>query len=347
MTADKVKVLIVDDSKSSQELIQSIVESDSQFQIIGKAENGAEGVRLALELRPDIVIMDLVMPLLDGFEATQEIMQKCPTRIIALSGVFNREEILQAFRTMQAGALTVLEKPKWISEEQYIDNSRFFIETMKALATLKVAVDAGEQVEAFGGLSLPQHTDLDVIAIGASIGGPALLSQLLSKLPKDYPIPIVVYQHMSAGMLGPFVHYLNEISSLDVLLVQEGEQITKGNVYIIDEDNLATIDQHGVLDLSERGKQELNPIDILFKSIATAYGHRAVALLLKGIGSDGLEGIKAMEHAKGIASIHETVVQNVPIEMDIMSKDRPIPTHTQFDRIIDFFNQLAKVKSNR
>lgn len=237
MTAKQIQVLIVDDSKIARELLSYIVESDPQLKVMGVAENGEEALEILENKKPDVIITDIVMPKMDGFRLTKKIMTTHPIPIIVISGIYNAEEITQSFQAIEAGALAILEKPQGIGDDQYIDTARFVIQTIKALAELKL--DIGININPLTPIAKPsvatipypltheklQETSIKSIGIGASIGGPQAIQTILSELPQNFPTPILIVQHISAGFAQGLVNWLKESTSLQISIAQNKEKL--------------------------------------------------------------------------------------------------------------------------
>lgn len=321
MAQKKVNVLIADDSPVSRDLLSFIIQSDAELNVIGTAENGQQAVEMAAQLNPDVIMMDIVMPKMNGFDATREIMAKQPTPIIIVSGVFNKDEITKAFDAIHAGAVTIIEKPKGIGDSQYLDTARFVIQTIKALSMVKVS-QFNHQIQKTAISTAPSspqiNQPIDIIAIGASIGGPQALSQILSQLPGTFPVPILLVQHISSGFTPGFSQWLGATTKLRVKVAEHGEKARAATVYLSPDRYEMSINAEGVIQLDELPKNEKSNISInhLFQSISLSYGPRGIGVLLTGIGNDGIAGLQAIKARGGIAMVQDpntTMLPDLPI----------------------------------
>ena len=206
-----IKVLIVEDSQVIRDLLTFILSSDPAIQVIGTARDGEEAVRAVREKRPDVVTMDINMPKMDGFEATRIIMETTPTPIVIVSASWDPKEVEKTFRAMEAGALAAVRKPVGIAHPDYKDQAKELIQMVKLMSEVKVIrrqsrIKHGKGIPA--GLAvndlIPSTTDVKVVAIGASTGGPPVIETILSRLPKDFRAPLLIVQHIAAGVCSGF-----------------------------------------------------------------------------------------------------------------------------------------------
>ncbi|MGD8313544.1 MAG: response regulator, partial [Syntrophobacterales bacterium] len=225
---EAIRVLIVDDVKSARDLLEEILATDPQFQVVGRVADGVEAVAVALQLRPDLVTMDIRLPGIDGFEAVERILAKLPVPIVMITASMgNQEEKL--FRAFSSGALDVLDKQElylWRTRPE-IRNS--FLRRMRALASTRVRQAVGSitpEPEAPMTVTPTQIAPAQpplVVAIAASTGGPSALMRLLKRMPGEVNAAFVVVQHMSLGFLDGLVHWLDDEVGLKVKKAQEGD----------------------------------------------------------------------------------------------------------------------------
>ncbi|MBI4786544.1 MAG: chemotaxis-specific protein-glutamate methyltransferase CheB [Chloroflexi bacterium] len=294
-----IRVLIVDDSLVQSELLKSLLESDAEIHVVGVARNGEEGVKQALALKPDLITMDIRMPGLDGFEATRRIMQDQPTPIVVVSSSVQTPDLQITFNAIKAGALDVIEKPSIATGGNYEAIRERLITTVKAMAEVKVI--RRRPVRPLGSPTYSPPTQISrqpiaVVAMGASTGGPAALNTVLKSLPRDFPAPIVIVQHMAAGFIQGLIQWLQIESNLPIKLAQHRQTVQPGEVYV------APDDQH--LYFASRGTLAVNtdpPVShvrpsatVLFNSVAAVYGAAAAGVILTGMGEDGASGLEAM-----------------------------------------------------
>jgi two-component system chemotaxis response regulator CheB len=299
-----IRLLIAEDSPTARALLVAILGSDPDIQIVGEAKNGAEAVDLTRALHPDVVTMDLRMPVMDGFEATKEIMITAPTPIVIVTGSYETREVEISLHSLRAGALTVLQKPPGALAPDFDDQARELIATVKAMAEVKV-VRHWRPAQATGSASRrPPGTGGvrgQVVAIATSTGGPAALHQLFSALPGDFPLPLLVVQHITHGFTTGLASWLNAGCSFHVKLAANGEPLAPRTVY------LAPDGRHlGVAGRAAVALSDAPPVGgfrpsgtLLFESVAGAFGAATVALILTGMGEDGVVGLRAVRRAGG------------------------------------------------
>ncbi len=320
MSNQPVKVLIVDDSSVSRELLSFIIQSDTGLQLVGSATNGEEGVEMLIQLEPDVVVMDIVMPKMNGFEATKKIMEIRPTPIIIISGVFNREEVEKSFDAIHAGALTIIEKPRGVGDAQYLETARFVIRTIKALSETKDKKNHFKEHNQQVGksINMAQEQTVSAICIGASIGGPQTLATLLSSLPASFPVPIYVAQHISTGFIEGFANWLDKTTPLTIKIGSDGEQALPGYVYLPPDGMFLKVNSDHTLTISPSDDKHSShsSINTLMSSVAENFGRNAIGILLTGTGTDGVNGLLEIKNRGGISIVQDptnAVISDLPL----------------------------------
>jgi two-component system chemotaxis response regulator CheB len=301
----RIRVLVVDDSPTSRLLLVEVLRADDEIEVIGQAADGFEAVEMVKRLRPDIVTMDVQMPRLDGFAATKRIMVEAPTPILITTSVEPRA-LSVSLEAVRMGALAVQAKPGDPLSPGFDEEARELVRQVKAMSRVKVVRHydhAPVRLPAGNALSTTALHEIpaEVVAIAASTGGPAALHRILTTLPGDFPIPILVVQHMSRGFSPGFAGWLDKASPLRVKLAEEGEALRPGTVYV------AVDDHHLCLSPSRRIRLSTDPAvggfrpsgTVLFESVARVFGSRAVAVILTGMGRDGVDGLRAIRQAGG------------------------------------------------
>ena len=303
---EKIKVLVVDDSGLVREILKKILETDPLIQVVGMAENGERAIELVRKLRPDTVTMDINMPVMDGFKATEQIMAYHPTPILILSSVIDKEGIYTTFNALAAGAVDVMEKPSGLEGNTWNKIGEVLIQKVRQIAKVKVITHVKGKSREFSKqrepVSLLKPDRYEIIGIGASTGGPPVVMQILKNIPANYDAGILVVQHMAVGFIEGFMKWLGNVCKVKVKLAQEGEKIEKGQV-LIAPDGFHTIirGKKSVGLISGNPVNSVKPsIDILFNSIAEVYGESAIGVLLTGMGADGAEGLKHIKDKGGI-----------------------------------------------
>jgi two-component system chemotaxis response regulator CheB len=311
----RVRVLVVDDSPTARLLLVSILRADAQIEVIGQAADGVEAVELVKRLHPDIVTMDVQMPRLDGFAATKRIMVEAPTPILITTGLDHRA-LSVSLEAVRAGALAVHAKPGDPGAPGFDDEARDLVRQVKAMSRVKVVrhlhLDAVPGATAPSNVAVLRDGPIEVVAIATSTGGPAALHRILSALPAEFPVPILVVQHISRGFTVGFADWLDQASKLRVRLAEEGEALVAGTVYIARDDRHLCVTGARLTRLStgpEVGGFRPSGTP-LFETVAAAYGKSAVAVILTGMGRDGVDGLRAIRRVGGrtIAESEQTAV---------------------------------------
>ena len=310
-----IRVLVADDSPTARALLVQILHSDRDIEVVGEAADGLEAVEMTRRLRPDLVTMDVQMPGLDGFEATREIMVGWPTPIVVVTGGLDKAEVSISMLALREGAVCALRKPPGPGAPEYVHESRQLIETVKAMSQVRVVRRARPLTERPAARPAPAVASASqgrIVALASSTGGPAVLHHLLTALPADFPAPILVVQHMTAGFTAGLVAHLKGSSPLRVKMAEAGDRLAPRTVY------LAPEGRHlGVADRTMVSLSSAPPVSgfrpsatVLFESVARAFGAATVAAILTGMGEDGVAGLRAVKQAGGrvVAQDKETSV---------------------------------------
>lgn len=311
-----VRVLIVDDSASTRLFLEHVFSSDPEIVVAGTARSGEEAIAAVERLAPDVVTMDVYMPQMNGLEATRLIMERHPTPIIILSGNLDQEEIMTSFRAMEAGALAALPKPRGAGHPDHEEEVRALLQKVKLMAEVKVVRRWSRPAKRKPPARLPATTDgampqPQVVAIGASTGGPVVIQTILAGLGEDFPLPLLVVQHMAAGFIHGFVDWLALSTKLPVHVACQGETLLPGHVYVAP-DHRHMLVEGGRIRLSDAPPDNgLRPsVASLFRSVADAYGKSAIGVLLTGMGRDGVDGL-GMLREKGAVTIAQDKASSV------------------------------------
>lgn len=295
----KLKVLVVEDSRTVRHMLVYLINQTPDMQVIGEAVDGCEALDLTIKLGPDVILMDVVMPKMDGLEATRQIMQTRPTPIVLISATLGASETEIAFKAIKAGALTVLQKPASGNAQE----NTSLLSTVKAMAGVRV-IHHWDNSQPYRTLPLPPSGSSKprIVAIAASTGGPAALSEIIWHLPINFTLPIVIVQHITADFVPSLVGWLNHVSKHPVQIARHGERIMPGVIYVAPGDNhlFVSKQQTFVVGSSPKVMQFMPSADIMLESVAQAYGGQAIGIVLTGMGDDGAHGLQTMRRAGAI-----------------------------------------------
>jgi len=299
-----IRVLVVEDSLTVRARLVEVLNADPQITVVGEAGDGREAIEMCRTLRPDVVTLDMILPVMTGVAVTEYVMAYFPTPILVVSSSTNRGELHKTYDALAAGALAVLDKPKidddddrWASE---------LVATVRLVSRIKVITHPRARLApsaAVRGLpdpsAPPVRSKTKLVAIGASTGGPSAVEQLLRTLPASYPIPILLVIHLSKTFGGAFSEWLDKQSRMPVRDAIDGELLPSSPGCIMAPPDRHLVIRHGRLRLTaDEPVFSCRPsVDMLFQSVATEVGDGAVGLLLTGMGRDGADGLLAMRRA--------------------------------------------------
>ncbi len=307
-----IKILVVDDSPFIRQVLSSMVAEDPEIVVTGTARNGEEALEKITVLKPDVITLDIEMPKMDGLQCLAKIMESNPLPVIMVSHL-TIEGTEPTLKALELGAVDFITKS---SLDPLILNKiqQELIQKIKIAATIKKSrlktslnkfgVESGN-ASVFVGVK----TDLELLAIGSSTGGPRALNQLLPKLPKNFPLGVVVAQHMPKEFTFVFAQRLNQICNLEVTEAKTGDVIQPGRILIAPSGfQTKVIRKNNILQVEvfEQPNLIFKPcVDLLFKSIALTCEKRVLSVLLTGMGSDGAAGMQEL-HKLGAPTIAES-----------------------------------------
>lgn len=298
-----IRVVIADDSQVARDVLRDILSRDGDIEIVGEAKNGREAVTMAKRLAPQLITMDLNMPVMDGLSAIEEIMY---TKGVPILVVSDSSDAQTAYQALEVGALEVMPKPAL----EGADAERL-LERVRLLAGVTVITRLRRHTMAPAALTpfttLPTSSAYlardyqHVVAIACSTGGPQALLRLLRTLPVDFPAPIVIAQHISHGFIGGMAEWLASLCAMPVSVGQENELLRPGHIYLSpSESDLCVTPGHRLTLQSSPQNSLYHPnCDVLLQSIADVYGSDAIGLILTGMGRDGVNGMRAIKQAGG------------------------------------------------
>lgn len=331
-----IRVLVVDDSSFMRKSLTHILETDNSVEVVDTASEGEEAIRKVKQLKPDVVLLDIAMPVMDGLAALSHIMAEQPTPVLVLSGV---KDSKTAIKSLEIGAVDFIKKPSGVIS--------YDIEKIKDEIIYKVKGASGVNIKKFQIYSAATHaipspiskTDMEgnkqIVVIGASTGGPRAVVNILSGIPRDIKAGMLIVQHMAAEFVPSFVERLQWVSNLDVSIASEGDVIIPGKVLVSDggKNTIVVQDKNSMVihvseNLSSHGV--LPSVDSAMETAADVYREKSLGVLLTGMGSDGANGMKAIKDEGGstIAEDESTcVVFGMPkaaIEMGVVDEVLPL-----------------------
>lgn len=328
----KIRVLIVDDSALARELLRAILEQAEDLHVIGEAANGAVAVHLVRTLKPDLVTMDLEMPVMGGMEAISEIMAVHPVPILVVSSVADAQ---RAYAAIAVGALDAVNKPECNAQA-----ALEFVTRVRLLARVPVITHLRNQGQGRsspsagmpgGGSFQPAllhsgdvalRSQHKICAIAASTGGPRVLATILAMLPANLPCPVLIAQHIADGFANGMIEWLSSLCQLPVVLAKDGELPQAGTIYLSPSERNLTLANNRQIALLEREAGEIyHPTcDVMLNSVARVYGSDAIGVILTGMGNDGAAGMARL-HAAGAATLAQDEASSVIFGMNKVAID--------------------------
>lgn len=335
-----IRVLIAEDSPVVQVILRRMLATYPDIELVGMASTGKEALAMMSQARPDVVCTDFHMPEMNGLELTQEIMATMPRPILVLSASVQAEDTQNVFRVLNAGAVDVLPKPIDGGANNWHDLQQELITKIRVLSG--VAVFTHRRQLMGQSRSRPREAEMarpgesrsrpvssiapemrqrayELVAIGASTGGPQALQGILRQIPGNFPVPLVCVQHISRGFLTGLVNWLDAECAVSVRIAQVGMRAEPGVVYFPPEDQHLTFSRRGLF-----ASAPLPPfsghrpsVTVMFESVAAVYGRHCVGILLTGMGKDGAVGMQAIAQAGGVTIAQDeatSVVFGMPKE---------------------------------
>ena len=307
---DKLKVLVVDDTTFMLRAITDILQSDPDIEVVGTARNGLEGIEKIKSLQPDVVTLDIDMPVMDGIRAIRHIMIEAPVPIVVLSSLFSDGGI--TFEALRLGVVDFVPKPSGAISENISDARQQIIDRIKIAMSVNMENIRRVRLEQFDTTADLSgrygYNQLDyLVAIGTTLSGPNTVIRFLSQLPPTLPTAVVVVQEISEKILPSFVKKFDECVPWKVLVAEDGLPIQPGTCYVCSNAHTLTVDRTASGDscLRVNGKAE-HPLDQLFTSAAEVFDHHTIGVLLTGVGQDGAAGFARIREMSGITVAQST-----------------------------------------
>ena len=328
----KIRLLVVDDSAFIRRAVIRMFDGNPDVQVIDVAADGMMAVDMVKELRPDVVTLDVKMPVLDGLSALERIMAECPTPVVMLSSLTEKggDNTLKA---LSLGAVDFVDKssaggPMDISVLARELTSKVMVAARVDVGKLKGSDDT--RPHAAKGKMSSTSMETEVVLIGTSTGGPPALQTVISSLPESFPAPILIVQHMPVGFTASLAERLDRLCPLSVKEAEDEERIAPGTVYIAPAGLQMKLKRNGVelriqLDHLPADTLHKPSVDVLFESAAAVCGRRSLAFVLTGMGKDGVNGALSIKNAGGkvfVESAETSIVFGMPkAVMDAVAVD--------------------------
>ncbi|MDR3270232.1 MAG: chemotaxis response regulator protein-glutamate methylesterase [Peptococcaceae bacterium] len=342
----KIKVLIADDSPFMRMTLQRILEQDPDIEVVDVAHDGLEAIEKIQRLSPQVVILDVEMPKMTGLQVLDEVMRWQPTPVIIMSASAAKEGQL-TLQALELGAVDAVVNPSLGRGVALTDSARDLIEKVKAASgadprRIRSAAPSGEETKVkisgkrLKETSVPQDR-VELVAIGSSTGGPPALQTVFINLPQNFPVPIIVAQHMPPGFTALLAQRLDKICQLKIKEAAQGDILQAGTVYIAPAGKQMQVQRRQRQLTLQIDDEALIPtvyhpsVDVMFSSVAKEIGSGALCAILTGMGSDGMKGMKEVKARKGfaVAEAEEScVVYGMPravIEAGLADRVAPLP----------------------
>ena len=333
-----IRVVVVDDSPFVRQALTRMLRAAGDIEVVGTAVDGRDGLEKVCALRPDVVTLDVKMPRMDGLEALGRIMAECPTPVLLLSTLTSDGGEI-TLRGLELGAMDFVDKGSVAGNMNLLALSAELLAKVRALAGVpRARLLRSPTPGTAAAAAAPRHgaERADVVAIGTSTGGPPALQAIVPRLPAGFSAPILIVQHMPAGFTRSLAERLDQRSRVRVREAEDGEPLRPGNALVAPAGRHMKVRRRGGetfvwLDEEPRGALHRPSVDVLMASLAKAFGKRCLGVLLTGMGSDGVEGLRAIRAAGGrtLAESEETaVIYGMPkaaLEAGVVDQAVPLP----------------------
>ncbi|HOK01961.1 MAG TPA: chemotaxis response regulator protein-glutamate methylesterase [Spirochaetota bacterium] len=340
--SEKIKVLVVDDSSLVRKIITDILEKEEDIEVVGTANNGKTAIFKNQELDPDVITMDIEMPILDGLAALKHIMKTKPRPVIMMS-VLTQHGADATFKALELGAVDFIPKPSSLLSMSVEEIGDLLVRKVRSVARSKIPVKRETPEIQIPSKFSVKGTSEKVVAIGTSTGGPSALITVFKNFPDKFPSPVLVVQHMPEGFTAAFAKRLNDSSNLIVKEAEDEDDVLPGHGYLAPGHSHMEIYKKGDkykihVFKSEKVSGHMPSIDVLFNSVAEHVENKAIGVIMTGMGRDGAEGLLKIKKKGGfaIAQNEETsVVYGMNrVAVEIGATDEIVPLERITERII-------------
>lgn len=305
-TRPRTKVLVVEDSRVARDYLVHVLGEDPRIEVLDAVATGEAAVEYVGLRKPDVILMDLHLPGIDGFEATRRIMSSTPVPIVVCTAGTTFHEVQTAMEALSAGALAALRKPVGPAHPNAAAEAAALVSMLRLMAQVRVVrrwnrppAEPTPPAPALPAPSILAPRGVAVVAIGASTGGPPALAAILSRLPADFGAPVLVVQHITEGFTEGFGTWLAQETGRVVHVARGGEAPLPGHVYVAGDGGHLRVGMTGRLEVSTAGPSTVHrpSVGVLFASVAACYGRRSIGVLLTGMGRDGAAELKVLAQA--------------------------------------------------
>lgn len=329
-----IRVLVTDDSPIIRQALTDMISSDPYLEVVAEAVNGLDGVEKAAELKPDVITMDMKMPIMSGTEAIKTIMEENPIPIIVVSSI-DTSVIVQALEVGAMDFISLKHDIRAIEDE--LKEKIKIASRVRPMKRIKFLEKTGRRV-----LTVTA-TPTKVVAIGISTGGPQALHDLLSKLPSDLAATVIIVQHISRGFVEGLAQWLRGVCDMEVKIIKHEEPLSSSTVFIAPDDHYVEVTEHATFVLRPENKADktLSTIDTMMRSVARTFKDNAIGVIMTGMGKDGVEGMLEIKRSGG-----STIAQDEPTSAVFGMNKAAIETGCvdkvlSLDRIADAIIQMV------
>jgi len=342
------KVLIVEDSLTARTLLEHIISNDPRLEVAASVATAEEALRILPAVRPDVISLDVRLPGMNGLDATRRIMSDHPTPIVIVSANVDGDDLNISMNALSAGAVTVVEKPVATTMKDYVALAERLCRQLAIMSEVHVirqrrghsAVPAARDRPRLAEFTVePPRGDYRVLGVVASTGGPSALVKVLGALGADFPLPVVLVQHITPSFMSGFVDWLDEVVPLKVVAAGDGDIALAGTVYVAPADRHLEVHAGRLKLVQGPSVSSQKPSGtVLLRSLARSYGRHALAVILTGMGDDGAAGLGEIREAGGytIAEDESTaVVYGMPaVAVRLGAASEQLPLHEIGPRLL-------------